>query len=431
LLFLSVLCFHGMLFGQEPSLVEAEVIAVKKGPRPVFDLQIDKVRNGKMDSLFVRAEVIEGREDLALGMIKHMAQKWLLTIVPKLSGDGYLIRSVYGLSSLEPGKIVDPISTPLIGKFDNRTSGSPYARSLSPGEEEQEIVELTNIERWNNGMLPPYKQVTELHNAADGHSIRMAQLDFFAHCDLYSNKSAGQRMTDAGYSWNAAAENIAGNYVDVEAAMIDWMASSGHRTNILSTTYREIGAGYDPDSDNDDTFKDNGSCDPGENIMDIDRYYTQNFGRRGSVYPVVIDREIAQTSNRNINLYVYGPGSATSMRFSNDGTSWSAWINYLPDHTWILTTGDGMKTVYSEVSTGSNGSGTVYGASDMIELINSCDPMTFSNTTLSGTQTHTACEIIADPNVTISGDIIFEAPKVTLDNNVDVPLGATLEIRNQ
>ncbi|MDH3246030.1 MAG: CAP domain-containing protein, partial [Saprospiraceae bacterium] len=269
------------------------------------------------------------------------------------------------------------------------------------------------------------------HDAADLHSQRMAQYDFFAHCDLVNGSSPGSRMTDAGYFWNAVAENIAGNNANVQSAIAAWMDSPGHRAAMLSTTYREMGAGYDPDNDNDDTYADDGSCNPGLNYGDIDRYYTQTFGRRYNIYPLVIERELATTSNQMVDLYVYGPGSATSMRFSNDGVNWYNWMNYLPDYSWQLSAGDGMKTVYSEVSTGSNGSGTVYSSSDMIELINSCSPITFSNETLSGTQTYQSCEIVADPNVTISGDIIFQAPNVTLDNNVVVPAGATLEIQNQ
>lgn len=412
---------------QSNLLVEGHVTAAADDG--TFEVQISKVRSGQLEVDRLIVTVKEQREDLRSGFLKFDWQKFLITLSYD-QNDGYLIESAYGL--LSPPDLIEqsPFPTPIIGDSESNPS---HARTLAPGDEEQEIVELTNVERWNNGMLPPYKQVSELHDAADGHSIRMAQLDFFAHCDLYSNKSPFQRMTEAGYNWNNAGENIAAGYSDVPTAMVGWMNSSGHRSAILSTTYREVGAGFDPDSDNDVTHLEDTvtACAVGAPIGDLDRYYTQNFGRRGSVYPLVIEREIAQTTTQTVDLYIYGPGSATSMRFSNDGVSWSNWMNYLPDYTWQLLSGDGMKTVYSEVSTGSNGSGTVYSSSDMIELTNNCNPMTFSNETLSGTQTYQSCEIIANPNVTISGDIIFQAPNVTLDNNVEVPAGATLEIQNQ
>jgi hypothetical protein len=54
--------------------------------------------------------------------------------------------------------------------------------------------------------------------------------------------------------------------------------------------------------------------------------------------------------------------------------------------------------------------------------------MVFSDVTLSGSKTYSACEIIADPNVMISGQIIFQAGSVTLGENVEIPISATLEV---
>ena len=119
------------------------------------------------------------------------------------------------------------------------------------------------------------------------------------------------------------------------------------------------------------------------------------------------------------------------MRFSNDEINWSDWMDYEPDYNWILSPGGGLKTVYSQISSGADGSGTVYNASDQIQYISDCDPMVFSNTTLSGSQTYTSCEIIADPNVMISGQIIFQASTVTLGENVEIPMSATLEVQIQ
>jgi uncharacterized protein YkwD len=43
-------------------------------------------------------------------------------------------------------------------------------------------------------------------------------------------------------NWSACGENIAWNYKDA-AVMDGWMHSSGHRANILSGNYTEIGVG--------------------------------------------------------------------------------------------------------------------------------------------------------------------------------------------
>jgi len=40
------------------------------------------------------------------------------------------------------------------------------------------------------------------------------------------------------------------------------------------------------------------------------------------------------------------PSGVGSMRFSNDGSTWSAWESYATSKSWTLLTGDGVKTVY-------------------------------------------------------------------------------------
>ena len=131
---------------------------------------------------------------------------------------------------------------------------------------QEEIVRLTNIERWNNGMLPPYKSEDLLHDAAQEHTEEMAFDDFFAHCNLDENTTPGQRITAEGYIWNAVSENIAAGSSTPAGAMGQWMGSTqGHREAILSSTYRAIGTGYayDPSSSPRDRL-DNGQCNPGQ-----------------------------------------------------------------------------------------------------------------------------------------------------------------------
>jgi uncharacterized protein YkwD len=298
------------------------------------------------------------------------------------------------------------------------------------GNYEIELVELTNEERWDNGMLAPFKQVNLLHNSSDNHSEGMAIRHFFAHCDLDNHTSPGQRMQAAGYHASSTAENIAAGYGTPSAVITGWVNSSGHRANILNASRREFGVGYEYSGDsNTDRFDDNGDCTQDNSGGPYGSYWTQNFGSRNGVYPVVIERELAETYNQSVDLYTYGVGVATSMRFSNDGTNWSSWVAYTPDYSWTLSPGGGLKTVYSQISSAANGGGNVYNASDQILYISDCDPMVFSNTTLSGSQTYASCEIIADPNVMINGQIIFQAGSVTLGENVEIPLSATLEVQ--
>lgn len=244
------------------------------------------------------------------------------------------------------------------------------AGTASPTYEEQ-VLEIVNQERWINGQLPPLKGVVLLDGVAETHSTNMANRDFFAHCDLDTKQSPWDRMTGAGYSYNSAAENIAVGYSSPTSVMTGWMNSSGHRANILRTSVWEIGIGYYYQSGDQGNIRQdgNGDCNAdGGLIGPYYRYWTQNFGRRSGVYPVVINREAFETTSRDVALYVYGEGVAASMRFQNESGGWSAWMAYSADTTWTLSSGNGVKTVNMQISTGANGGGTIYSASDTIVL---------------------------------------------------------------
>jgi uncharacterized protein YkwD len=70
----------------------------------------------------------------------------------------------------------------------------------------------------------------------------MAQLDRMAHtlsgADLPNLDS---RLNHYGYRYLLAGENIAWNYPGAQAAVAAWMNSPGHRANVLSPNYTEIG----------------------------------------------------------------------------------------------------------------------------------------------------------------------------------------------
>jgi uncharacterized protein YkwD len=126
----------------------------------------------------------------------------------------------------------------------------------------EEVVDLVNQERWKNGPLPPLKHEALLDSSSQEHSANMALRDFFAHCDLDTKTGPGERMTAAGYVWSRAGENIAAGYADAAAVVAAWMASSGHRANLLSTNFREFGVGYVHQTTNTNTVRldANGDC---------------------------------------------------------------------------------------------------------------------------------------------------------------------------
>lgn len=243
----------------------------------------------------------------------------------------------------------------------------PGGPEAEPPSFEARVMELVNQERWNNGQLPPLKRNDLLDSSSETHSANMADRDFVMHCDPDTLTLPWDRMVAAGYIYSSAAENIAWGYPDPEAVVGGWMASPGHRANILSTSYRELGNGYVEqvgDLGNVRRSSVGGtSCTPDIfNQGPFFRYWTQNFGRRSSVYPVVINREAHLTESREVALYLYG--SWSDMRLRNDNGTWSTWLPFSNDAVWQLSPGNGVKTVHAEMRSGS----TVIAASDAIIL---------------------------------------------------------------
>lgn len=276
------------------------------------------------------------------------------------------------LPAQEPG-----FPEPLV---DERAIDPAAPRELDPAEApfappaatfEQQIAELTNIERaiCVGCPLPPFKLLPLLAGVAEGHGVSMTVNDFFGHCDMVTGLSPFQRMTQAGYNWLSAAENIAAGNSTAAATIAQWMASAGHRANILSTGTNELGVGYVHQSNDQpgiarDTNGNCFYCESGEVCTGGPwfHYWIQVFGRRSGVYPLVIEREKHTVASGSVALYVYGPSGADDMRFSNDGLNWSAWQAYSTAKSWSLAAGDGLRTVFAEVRNGS----TVYRSCDRI-----------------------------------------------------------------
>ena len=53
--------------------------------------------------------------------------------------------------------------------------------------------------------------------------------------------TVSQRVTDTGYAWGSVGENIAKGQTSVTQVMDAWINSSGHRANIMSSNYTQVG----------------------------------------------------------------------------------------------------------------------------------------------------------------------------------------------
>lgn len=102
------------------------------------------------------------------------------------------------------------------------------------------LVAAHNAQRARRG-LPPLETSPELTAAATRHARDMA-----AHHRMRHRGSDGttpfQRMTQAGYTFRQAAENVAYGQPTVEAVMDAWWGSPPHRANVLGN-FSQIGTG--------------------------------------------------------------------------------------------------------------------------------------------------------------------------------------------
>jgi uncharacterized YkwD family protein len=107
---------------------------------------------------------------------------------------------------------------------------------------EQKVAELVNIERQKNG-VPALTLDSSISNVARTKSKDMAVNNYFSH-QSPTYGMAGDMLRQFGINWSAWGENIASGQKTPEAVVTAWMNSPGHRANILSTNFSNIGVGY-------------------------------------------------------------------------------------------------------------------------------------------------------------------------------------------
>ncbi|MER5521608.1 CAP domain-containing protein [Streptomyces sp. NPDC002763] len=121
-----------------------------------------------------------------------------------------------------------------------KPSSTPKATATASGVVAR-IVELVNAERSKVGCSALTLNKT-LSKVAQAHSEDMALHQNMSHSGS-DGSSPGDRITSAGYTWSAYGENVAYGYASPEQVMAGWMASPGHKANILNCTFKEIGVG--------------------------------------------------------------------------------------------------------------------------------------------------------------------------------------------
>jgi len=114
--------------------------------------------------------------------------------------------------------------------------------TLWASQYDAELLQLTNAERQTAG-LSPLGLSSQLGQAAQAHAEDMANNNYFSHTGLNGSQPSN-RVDATGYVWYYVGENIAAGYSTPAETIQQWMDSQGHRENILSPNYTEIGFGY-------------------------------------------------------------------------------------------------------------------------------------------------------------------------------------------
>jgi uncharacterized protein YkwD len=136
------------------------------------------------------------------------------------------------------------------------TTASPTPTTASPTPDEDyasrsdwaaAVLDRLNAQRASHG-LPALTSNAKLAAAAHAHNVKMADANSLSH-QLPGEAGLGARISAAGYSWSSVGENVAWNSNRSQAGVLALQDSmynetppdDGHRRNILSTGFTEVG----------------------------------------------------------------------------------------------------------------------------------------------------------------------------------------------
>jgi len=141
-----------------------------------------------------------------------------------------------------------PTTTPPTSPPTTEPTATPTPSTAPTGNAalEAEVVTIVNTERAKAG-CPAVTADDRLTTAARGHSTDMAARGYFSHTTP-EGVEFSTRITNAGYRWSRAGENIAKGQPTPAEVMTAWMNSAGHKANILTCAFKNIGVGVAADA---------------------------------------------------------------------------------------------------------------------------------------------------------------------------------------
>ena len=216
------------------------------------------------------------------------------------------------------------------GASEKQRTGDSNARAMKFS---RKLVELTNKERVRRGLMP-LKLQTNLNAIALWFARDMSEYKYLDHEDRL-HRTIEERAEVFKYdNWNQLGENIAKGYETPEEVFKGWMKSPGHRDNILSKNFTEVGFG---------------SAKPVNSPV---IYWVQEFGRRSEVHPLVLNLDDEDAPDDKLTLHIHGDDWAKEMRFRCDEREWSDWRPFMAICPWKLDAQTGKHCVCVELRNG-------------------------------------------------------------------------------
>lgn len=149
-------------------------------------------------------------------------------------GDWYIVQ----IEGDYVGAVSQNYVKPIYPSSSNNTGTSQNTSSLNT--DEKEVFDLINVQRTKNG-LSALKVDSEVQNVARIKAQDMVDSNYFSHnSPIYG--SPFEMLNKFKVSYKTAGENIAGNSSN-SAAVTAWMNSSGHKANILNSSFNYTGIG--------------------------------------------------------------------------------------------------------------------------------------------------------------------------------------------
>lgn len=185
--------------------------------------------------------IVRGGPSTSFKKVTTLNKGNTVQVIGRINDFSLIVTSNNTVGMIRQDLIKKTVSSP----SNTTTPATPSTPSQSPStatgtSNEELILKLMNAERAKNN-LPALKMDAKLLEIAKLKSNEMVAKDYFLHTSP-TYGTPFDMMKNFGIAYKAAGENIAGNST-MENAVKAWMASEGHRKNILSNAFNYAGVG--------------------------------------------------------------------------------------------------------------------------------------------------------------------------------------------